>query len=195
MIDLPALPPHAQVMVVQAPQAQRSLGRMDRIIGVCGLVGNPMHDSALNSVAPTAAALIYFHNIGELLDVGSGVATVLSKPQHGTLKPNPDAPGGYLYLPGTHYFGPDRATFVVEIGNKRVRVEYFFKVLEGGVADGDYQDKELCPMGTLWKVSLHATDPIGARYTVRVVQWLSRQQSRHNNGVQPTLASSARSRG
>src|SRR6266568_8630293 len=98
MVDMPDVPPqYAQVMIVQASQAQRSAGKPDRTIGVCSLVQNPMRETAFNAVGPIGAALVYFHNIGELLDAGSGVATVLSNPRRGTLKPNPDAPGGYLY--------------------------------------------------------------------------------------------------
>ncbi len=123
VMDMPDVPPqYAQVMIVQASQAQQSAGKTDRTIGVCSLVQNPMREAAFNEVGPIGAALVYFHNIGELLDVGSGAATVLSQPRYGTLKPNADAPGGYLYLPKPGYFGPDRATFLVEVGGKKVRM-------------------------------------------------------------------------
>ncbi len=161
MVDLPDVPPeYAQVMIVQASQAQQSAGKTDLTIGVCKLVGNPMRFSAINGVGAVGAALGYFHNIGELLDVGSGAATVLSHPRNGTLKPRADSPGGYLYLPKPDYFGSDRATFLVEMGGKKIRVEYFFKVLDG-VADGDYQDKEFCPRGIFWKISLNPDDSNG----------------------------------
>jgi len=156
MVDMPDVPPqYAQVMIVQASQAQQSAGKTDRTIGVCSLVQNPMREAAFNEVGPIGAALVYFHNVGELLDVGSGAATVLSQPRYGTLKPHADAPGGYLYLPKPGYFGPDRTTFLVEVGGKKVRTEYFFQVLHG-VAD-DYNEKQfkqLCPNGHYWKISL-----------------------------------------
>ena len=155
MVDTPDVPPqYAQVMIVQASQAQQGAAKIDRTVGVCSLVQNPVGETAFNAVGPIGAALIYHHNIGELLDIGSGVVTVLSNPQHGTLEQSPYGTGGYLYLPKPDYFGQDRAAFLVEVGGKKIRMEYFFKVVEGGVGDGDYQDKKFCPNGIFWKISL-----------------------------------------
>ncbi len=162
VMDMPDVPPqYAQVMIVQASQAQQSAGKTDRTIGVCSLVENPMRYSAINGVGPIGAAQIYFRSVEGREVVGPGVVTVLSDPRYGTLEPRADAPGGYLYLPKPGYFGPDRATFLVEMGGKKIRTEYFFKVLDG-VADGDYQDKEFCPKGEQWKISLNPDDSNGS---------------------------------
>jgi len=42
------------------------------------------------------------------------------------------------------------------MSGKKMRVEYFFRVLKG-VADDDYQDKQLCPKGLVWKISVTPT--------------------------------------
>jgi hypothetical protein len=154
-MDVPDLPPqYAPVMIAQASQARQSTEKTDRTIGVCGLVQNPMAEPVINQVAPIAAAVAYFGDFeGRQLPPADAVTTMLRIPQHGTLKPNADAPGGYLYNAKQGYFGPDRATFLVEISGKKIRVEFFFKVLEG-VADNDYLDKQFCPRGRLWKISL-----------------------------------------
>jgi hypothetical protein len=157
MVDMPDVPPqYAPVMIVQVSQAKQSADKADHTIGVCSLVGNPMRPEAINGVGPIAAATAYFLNAGNHEAVGRAVVRVLSNPQHGTLEPNADAPGGYVYLPKTGYFGPDRATFLVEMRGKTVRMEYFFKVSDGG-ADGDYEDKKLCPKGISWKISSNPT--------------------------------------
>jgi len=167
VMDMPDLPPqYAQVMIVQAGAAkQGTAAKVDRTIGVCSLVQNPMREAAFNEIGPMGAARIYFRSVEGREVVGPGMVTVLSNPQHGTLKPNPDAPGGYLYLPKPGYFGPDRASFLVEMGGKKIRTEYFFNVLDG-VADGDYQDKKFCPNGKRWKISLSSdldTDPLASQ--------------------------------
>ena len=161
MVDMPDVPPqYAQVMIVQASQAQRSSGQTDRTIGVCSLVENPMRNSAINGVGPIGAAQLYFQNVERREVLAAGVVTVLTNPQHGTLEQRTDAPGGYLYLPKSGYFGPDRAAFLVEMGDKKIRMEYFFKVLEG-VADTAYEDKRYCPNGDEWKISLNPDDSNG----------------------------------
>ncbi len=139
MVDMPAVPPqYAQVMIVQASQAQRSADKLDRTIGVCSLVENPIR-------------------MEEIPD--PGLVTVLRNPRHGTLKPLGSDPKdrSYVYLPKPDYFGPDRATFLVEIGGKKIRMEYFFRVV-AGVADSFYENKEFCPNGERWKISLNPDD-------------------------------------
>ena len=57
---------------------------------------------------------------------------------------------------------PDRATVLVEIGGYKVKVLYFFKVMQS-VAPGSqeydpYQDKKNCPQGEKWRMSLNPDD-------------------------------------
>jgi hypothetical protein len=173
IMDMPDLPPqYAQVMIVQASQAQRNTDKIDRTIGVCSLVENPVRMegnqySAINGITPVVAVQVYFQNTENLL--GPGFVTVLRSPQHGTLEPTSSDPkdGSYWYLPKPDYFGPDRATFLVEMGGKKIKMEYFFQVLHG-VAD-DYNEKQfkqLCPNGKRWKISLSSdldSDPLASQ--------------------------------
>ncbi len=166
MVDMPDVPPqYAQVLIVQASQAQQSADKPDRTIGVCSLVENPIRMegeqySAINGITPVSAVQVYYQNTENLL--GPGSVTVLRSPQHGTLKPTSSDPkdGSYWYLPKPDYFGPDRATFLVEVGGKKVRTEYFFRVV-AGVADSFYENKEFCPKGEQWKISLNRDDSNG----------------------------------
>src|SRR6266581_8839283 len=168
MVDMPAVPPqYAQVMIVQASQAQRSADKLDRTIGVCSLVENPIRMegnqySAVNSFGPIGSAQIYFRSVEHREIPGPGLVTMVHSPQHGTLKPLGSDPKdrSYVYLPKPGYFGPDRATFLVEMDGKKIRTEYFFRVV-AGVADSFYENKEFCPKGEQWKISLNRDDSNG----------------------------------
>src|SRR6266702_7653551 len=115
MVDMPAVPPqYAQVMIVQASQAQRSAGKLDRTIGVCSRVENPIRMegeqySAINGITPVSAVQVYYQNTENLL--GPGSVTVMRSPQHGTLKltssEHKDCSCGYI--PKLGYFVADRA--------------------------------------------------------------------------------------
>src|SRR6266704_925077 len=112
MVDMPAVPPqYAQVMIVQASQAQRSADKLDRTIGVCSLVENPIRMEgrqycAINGITPVAGVQVYYQNTENLL--GPGSVTGLRSPPHPTLKPKSNDPkdGSYWYLPKPAYFGP-----------------------------------------------------------------------------------------
>src|SRR6266567_7206084 len=165
MVDMPAVPPqYAQVMIVQASQSLLSSDKLYRTIGVCSLVENPIRMegnqySAVNSFGPIGSAQIYFRSVEHREIPDPGLVTVLRNPRHGTLKPLGSDPKdrSYVYLPKPDYFGPDRATFLVEIGGKKIRMEYFFRVV-AGVADSFYENKEFCPNGERWKISLNPDD-------------------------------------
>ncbi len=172
MVDMPDVPPqYAQVMIVQASQAQPRADTTDRTIGVCSLVENPIQKegeqySAINSFGPIGAAATYFQNVEHRELLGPGLVTVLRNPAHGTLEPTASDPKdrSFWYLPKQSYFGPDRATFLVEMGGKKIRMEYFFQVLQG-VADNytKEQYRQLCPNGRQWKISSTPTTRTGAR--------------------------------
>jgi hypothetical protein len=81
----------------------------------------------------------------------SGKIRVLQSPRHGTLEG--DEHGNYLYLPAPGYLGKDRATLLAEMGGVKIKMVYFFQVLDG-VADSDYPER--CPKEE-WRIS-HAND-------------------------------------
>jgi hypothetical protein len=65
--------------------------------------------------------------------------------------------GEYRYHPTPDYYGQDRATMFVEIGSRKVKVIYFFNVMQRVVSGNEgydpYEDKKLCPNGIFWKIS------------------------------------------
>lgn len=164
MIDLPPDPPlqHAPIVIVQARQAQNKDAKTDRTIGVCHLIENQPDapPTAKNSVNMAGAVWGYLkrqeHHVIDAAGFKAAKATLLQAPEHGVL--DMGTSGGY-YQPKPDYFGSDRATALVEMGGFKVKVMYFFKVMEG-VGGGNerekpYDDKSLCPQGRVWKISLN----------------------------------------
>src|SRR6266853_346674 len=164
MVDVPDLPPqYAQVMIVQAGAAKQGAAKIDRVIGVCHLIENPPipPGTAVNAMSPVRAVSIYFSRV-EHEQVGlTGKVNILDGPKHGELRVTPS--GNYRYFPASDYYGPDRATLLVEIGGRKVKAIYFFNVMQsvpGGTEGYDpYDDKKLCPQGRrMWKISLNPDD-------------------------------------
>jgi hypothetical protein len=167
VMDMPDVPEqYAPVVIAQASQAQTS-GKTDRTIGVCQLIENRPESirSAINGLSPLQSASIFFSSV-ENREVGiEGKASVLQGPAHGTLEELGGVDrGGYLYIPMSNFLGQDSATMLVEIGGFKVKVMYFFNVLEG-VADDMYEDGQFCPNGDVWKISLNPDDPNAPVYT------------------------------
>ena|SRR6266568_8178349 len=166
MIDMPDVPPqHAPVVIAQAPQTKQTNATTDRTIGVCQLIENPPNPpgSAVNTLDPTLSAWTYFNRQerptpGWLTTDAYNAAkvSILRGPAHGAVKD--EGSGGYRYAPTSDYYGQDSAALLVEIGDIKVKLIYFFKVLHGvGGGDQDpYKDKGNCPKGEMWKISLNA---------------------------------------
>jgi len=76
-----------------------------------------------------------------------------------------DGGGDYVYLPEEGYLGNDRATLLVEVGGKKVRMEYFFRVMKSVFeSPGEDNSAEFCPEKVrVWKIS-SITDTNGNKY-------------------------------
>ncbi len=168
MIDMPDAPPQYApiVLIAQASQAQNGDAKTDRTIGVCHLIENPPipPGSAVNAISPVTTVWGYLEKQERLTPeqlraemFKTAKTSVLHGSGHGELRGTPS--GNYRYFPASNYFGPDRATLLVEIGGRKVKVIYFFHVLHGvGGGDQDpYMDRKNCPQGELWKISLNPT--------------------------------------
>ncbi len=163
--DVPAQ--YAPIIVAQVKPAQSGATNINRTVGVCQLVENQEGSrlSAVNGFEPIRALNIYFSWV-EHREVGlQGTVTLLQTPTHGTVEG--DSNGAYLYIPSDlAYQGPDKATFLVEIGGIKAKVVYYFQVLPGvgGGTEGSdpYDDKKLCPKGEYWKISLSDTDAVSS---------------------------------
>ena len=162
VMDMPDMPPqYAPVVIAQASQAKQAGATTDRTIGVCHLIQNPPRPlgTAVNVIAPLGSASVYLEKQEHrTLDWKSSKVSVLQGPEHGELKVTPS--GKYRYFSAPDYYGSDRATLLVEIGDRTVKVIYFFNVLltvPGGTDGYDpYEDKKYCPKGEMWKISLNS---------------------------------------
>ncbi len=164
--DMPAQ--YAPIVIAQASQAQKGDAKVDRTIGVCHLIDARPSErlSAVNVTSPLGVASVYLEKQEHRkLDWKSWKVSVLQGSKHGELKVTPS--GNYRYYPTPDYRGSDRATFLVEIGDRKVKVRYFFKVMQStppGMEGYDpHENKKLCPQGKgrVWKISLNPDDPGG----------------------------------
>lgn len=174
---LPDVPTQtAPVVIAMAAHDKKSTTKTDHTIGICHLIENPPGSpSAVNSMSTVLAVWGYLERQAQLppeqLTVEMYKAAKLSLlqgPKHGTLEMGTS---GALYHPTSGYFGSDRATVLVEIGDRKVKVLYFFNVMSyvppGMEGYNPHKDKKLCPQGKgrVWKISLNPDDPSGGFFT------------------------------
>jgi len=83
--------------------------------------------------------------------------TLKHAPAHGIFSPYGETKSFSYRSSDYQYFGPDNATFLVEIGGYKVNVIYHFVLIEnapGGSDQGEVtDDKDICPNGEMWKIS------------------------------------------
>ncbi len=158
--SLPAQEP--PMMVAEATKTQDTAQSYDRVIGVCHLSESPfVPQSAVNVLSPSMEVAAYYRKQEHLTIGNQPSVSVLQTPVHGSLV---DEGGGYYaYYPEKGYLGNDRATLLVEVGGRRVRMEYFFRVMQSIPQQYDetmptpYEESN-CPEKTrVWKIS-SATD-------------------------------------
>jgi hypothetical protein len=185
----PAAPAQfAQILIAQASRPQNA-GKTDRTIGVCQLIdARPeLQEGAVNVFSPLRAANYYFKTVEQKYPGLKGSATLLQGPEHGELEDlgtlvTNQATGvvrdtgvrSYSYHPKPGYLGADHATFLVEIGSLKVKAVYFFKVLPrvGGGTEGSdpYKNRDNCPQGEMWKISLNPGDAATGEFTFNYPQ-------------------------
>ena len=178
-MDLPPDVPvqNTSVVIAMASHDKKAAAKTDHTIGICHLIENQpdARYSAVNGLSPVGQAWVYLKKQGQLTPeqltiegFKAAKTSMLQEPKHGELI---DVGSGYYrYNPAApDYFGPDRATFLVEIGKRKVKVLYFFKVMPevagGNDAYNPYHDKKNCPKGKRWKISLNPNDPSGPLLT------------------------------
>lgn len=94
---------------------------------------------------------------------GKTSVSVLKRPTHGVLENGGD--GNYAYFPEKGYIGKDRATLLVEVGGKKVKMEYFFRVMQSIPQDYEtgpskYEESKCPKKVRVWKIS-STLDPNG----------------------------------
>jgi hypothetical protein len=172
----PAAPAQfAPILIAQASRPQNA-GKTDRTIGVCQLIdARPeLQEGAVNAISPLRSIDYYLKTAEQRFLGRKGKVTLLQGPEHGELRVTPS--GNYRYFPVADYRGPDHATFLVEIGGLKVKAVYFFKVLPrvGGGTEGSdpYKNRDNCPQGEMWKISLKPGDAATGEFTFNYRQQL-----------------------
>ncbi len=183
VMDVPPDVPqqYAPVLVAEAPKTPAPASR-ERTIGVCQLVASdPVYERmAVNTFTPVRAVNYYFNRLeGNYLGL-KGTTTLLEGPKHGELEDLgtfvreddrriDSGARNYAYRAKGDYEGLDQATFLVEIGGYKIKAVYHFKVMQsvphGGEQGDPYTEKEYCPNGRVWKISLNPDDPNAPIYT------------------------------
>ncbi|MFZ6770361.1 hypothetical protein ACO0LM_25175 [Undibacterium sp. Di26W] len=131
--------------------------KFDRTIGICHLsenFGQPL--SAADSMSPILALENYYRKREKTKIEGNGIATILKAPTNGALSSL--GSGNFLYLPNKGFIGNDRATLFVKFGEKRVKVEYFFKVMQSvplqyETGPSPYEESGCPKKVRVWKIS------------------------------------------
>jgi len=183
ILDMPNVPPQdVPVIIAQAEQAQQSTTSKERKMGVCKPIANlpGVAPHLGNLISPIVQAGIYSylyeHQEIDRSAYATATASVLQNPKHGVMRLvteadrgtlfsrssgplDPAAPAAYVYLPEQGYLGNDSATFLVDIGGKKIKVVYYFKVVDHPV--GNDGDMEICKTGPYWKISTNLS-PNGA---------------------------------
>jgi len=165
IMDVPNIPAQEPPLIVaDASATQVAAQKYDRTIGVCHLSANPfVPKSAENVLSPPMEITAYFRKKEHYKIEGQPSVSVLQMPAHGALVD--EGEGYFAYYPEKGYLGNDRATLLVEVGGKKVRMEYFFRVMESIFeSPGEDNYAEFCPEKVrVWKIST-ATDENGNRF-------------------------------
>ena len=157
LIDLP-LPPFATSEIVIERRVRDMVApKTDWVIGVCHLSENPfVPKSAANVMEPLLEIKSYFTERKLRAIEGQASVSVLKTPTHGALENQGD--GYFAYDPEKSYIGNDRATLLVELGSKQIRVEYFFRVMQTipqqYETEPSIYEQGYCPKkARVWKIS------------------------------------------
>jgi hypothetical protein len=131
----------------------------DRVIGVCHLSENPYDPtSAVNSMSVADEAVWYLKEKDHYKIEGQPIVDVFQVPAHGVLVD--DGGGNYVYYPEKGYLGNDRATLLVAVGGKKVRMEYFFRVMQTipqqyETGPSQYEASNCPTKSRVWRISSH----------------------------------------
>jgi hypothetical protein len=127
------------------------------LVNSLGIIGRDDPQSTVYVISPAETVSDYINRFEKRYVGLEGKITLLQGAEHGELK---EEGGKYFrYTPVVGYIGSDRATFLVEIGGLKVKAVYHFKIIDGGAIGGtEADDKQNCPKGMFWKISLKLND-------------------------------------
>jgi hypothetical protein len=138
-IDVPYTPVEEVPVVLAQTATQNPRPQPDYILKSCIETEHEDKPSAISSVDPAAAVLLYVQRLRKKpLDISGFKPTLLVEPQHGRLNeivvhdeslvPHHDDYRSYIYYPDPGYIGEDSATFMVEFEGKYYKVEIEIQV-------------------------------------------------------------------
>lgn len=125
----------------------------EKVVGSCVLSPKDVEGGFL----PQDVAKIYFRDYEhkEIADVPIQQIRISKPPKHGTLKfvmfSEYSGDPHFIYKPAKGFLGKDSAEFSVAVGNETLRVIESIVVYRG-VSTGS-RELELCPRGSVWKIS------------------------------------------
>lgn len=137
-------------------QVQKPASAFDLKIGVCApMENNPGNQLPGGTIEPVHDVTDYYWRTGkENLYGMAGTATLLKGPEHGKFDGPEHNDDAYGYTPNDGYLGPDSATFLVQLGGRKVEVVYYFTMVSHPFGNQDpTEDKSLCPHGYSWKMT------------------------------------------
>ena len=99
---------------------------------------------SFNGVGPSSAGFTYFmtkeniHDTDVLREMFKSWKTILVEgPSHGVLEPLEGEPDvDFMYVPEANYYGPDQLTYILETGDKRIKVIESVYVSPNNFEDG-----------------------------------------------------------
>lgn len=149
MFYLDALPSDPQPLILA--QLEQPVVQPERVLGLCYATPNAEGHDDFQSLSPDGWANRYIKRFEAQTITGTGQITILTKPTHGTLVSIKNGLN-YSYYPQEGYFGEDHASFLVEFEGKKVRVEYFFNVIDF-ITLGSEATDAFCNGKLMWKIS------------------------------------------
>ncbi|MFZ6756019.1 hypothetical protein ACO0K9_02275 [Undibacterium sp. Ji50W] len=136
--------------------ASQAVEKIDRTIGICHLEKSGNTLSELDGMSPVLDLKNYYLSKEKTTIRGDGIVTVLKMPTNGIL--NSEGGGNFSYLPNKGFIGNDRATLLVKIGGKQVKMEYFFRVVQSvplqyETGPSPYEESGCPKKVRVWKMS------------------------------------------
>lgn len=172
IMDVPNIPAQEPPLIVADASASQGAARAyDRVIGVCHLSANPfVPKSAVNVLNPAMAIKNYYRVEEKFKITGQFNISVLQMPLHGILEN--EGEGYYAYYPEKGYLGNDQASLLVEVGGKKIKMEYFFRVMQSVSPEAEGEpsiyEQGYCPTkARVWKIS-STTDASGNNFITAV---------------------------
>lgn len=103
--------------------------------------------------APSEKDEKYFDTFDKYVE--DATVEVLQPPMHGALETGNIGPHSYQYKPTDSYKGNDKAVFLVDIAGKKVKVIYFFKVVNSKIDTARLEEvyRKYCPDPYQWVIS------------------------------------------